>query len=134
MQGGSEMLFMRNEFVHIMTIDGAQAIGGWKSGHSRVEVLPGEHTFGVNRHTQYTSGGLFGTLAQFDQGVLLVNVTLPVEAGHRYAIEFAQDGSGAYIVMRSPIDDAARQPDATDGRAVCTPRKPQDYLNLICAF
>jgi hypothetical protein len=128
------MLFMRNEHVQIMTIDGAKAVGDWKGGDPRAEVLPGEHTFGVNRYTQYTSGGLFATLAQFDQGVLLVNVTLPIEAGHRYAIEFARDGSGAYLVTRSPIDDAARQRGATDGSAVCTPRKPQDYLNLVCAF
>ncbi len=128
------MLVMRNEYVQIVTIDGARAAGDWKSGDARVEVLPGEHTFGVNRYTQYTAGGLFGTLAQFDQGVLLVNVSLPVEAGHRYAIEFAQDGSGAYIVTRSPIDDSARQRGATAGRALCTPRKPQDYLNLVCTF
>lgn len=128
--GESKMLFMRNEYIRIVAIDGAQAVGEWRGG-LHAEVLPGEHTFSVSRDTQYTSGGIFGTFANLDQGQLLVNLTFPVQAGHRYVIDFASDGSGAYLVSRSPIASA---PSAGDQRVTCTPRKPFDYLHLVCPF
>ena len=129
MQGGSEMLFARNEYVRIMAIDGASSIGEWRGGSLRAAVLPGERVFSVSRQTQSTSGGLLGLLAQLDQGSLLVNLTFPVEAGHRYVIEFASDGSGTYVVSRQPMQGAD-----IPHIALCAPRKPFDYLHLVCSF